>query len=488
MSGVREDVVLDAGVIDTLTDAEVDKMLAKVEGQVKKIDRQQDAQDEYDRLYSYWFERLKNEEFVFVATENRYYEYKTNGDRWVTYSVEALRTKLRLLNANQLQAFFDAMIAHDRMKDTGLFTHREVEPFELNMLRTDHWLIPEPLTGDEQIPEIFDVLLSALGGEDESKKEHIEQVIWWKYLHPEDYEIPCLVFSGKGAVGKNTFVNTICKTIFGRNQAEVLSEKFMLGDFNGSMKGKTIILIDEMKAKEKTADALKEIVGNEFIRVNNKGGAQETIDNTALYMIATNNRSGGVITEGHAADRRWSIIRVGKSSYEIIMDRFGMSFEQAEKWYIAEKWKLSDPTYISGWLFYLMEKYTGMKNRPAAYHGDDYERLKKLNISPIEATMQWVFVDGGDGIGVPEYMLSKSLYDIYRRIIKDDFDNYRALSKPKFLEEALQWFEEHMPEYERRQKINFKRGNSRTNADGFCRRDLVGTQEDNTNIWKTIVF
>jgi len=282
---LRDDVVITEEMIDSLSGTELDRALTKVGGDVKKLERKQDNKDEYDRLYEYWFERLKVLDIYYVASEHRYYEYKDDADRWVPYGVEGLRNKLRLLSNNAMSAFYDAMSTHGRMKDTSLFTHREVEDYELNLLRMNHWLLPKPMAGgvgDTGVAEIIDVLISALGAENQKKKDHIEQVLWWKYLHPEDYEIPCLVFSGKGAVGKNTLVNTICKTVFGRNQAEVLSEKFMLGDFNGSMKGKTVILIDEMKAKEKTADALKEIVGNEYIRVNNKGGAQETMDNTAL--------------------------------------------------------------------------------------------------------------------------------------------------------------------------------------------------------------
>jgi len=493
-----EDIVLSGELIDSMTEAELDNALKKTDSEVTKVEKKQDNNDVYQDAYDTWKKKLKTLYIYYSATDHVYFEYKSDKDKWITYSVEPLRIKLRLLNVNVFNGFQAAMADLGRIKDATTHTHKPVPDYELNMLRTDHWLLPEPMNDGSGVADIIDLLLSALANEDQKKKDHIEQCIFWKWYRPEDYEIPCMVFSGKGAAGKNTFVNTICKTIFGANQAEVLDESFTMGDFNGLLKGKTIILIDEFKATEKSANSLKRLVGNEFITINNKGGKQVAMDNTAMYIIATNDKNGGVMPDGHAADRRWSIMKLGISSYELIMKRKGMTFDEAKDWYQNEKWKLRDPEHVAAWLDYLMHKWSDMTQTPDPYHGDDYDRLNKLNITPIETVMQNIFGDGSDEIlngGIideeaPDYILSKTLYNIYKGISKSEFQNYKVLAKPKFIEQAHQWLEENKPEYERRKRISYysSQKTKRLSADGFCLIKLEGTQKDNSHLWPLGTF
>jgi hypothetical protein len=97
----------------------------------------------------------------------------------------------------------------------------------------------------------------------------------------------------KQLVGESNFVNT---------RDEVLKAKF-----NGQLKNKRLVNIDEVAIKtNEHHDRLKDLV-NDFIEIERKGENAVTVRNFASYYISSNRQSA---VRPEAGDRRFSIIQV----------------------------------------------------------------------------------------------------------------------------------------------------------------------------------
>jgi predicted P-loop ATPase len=159
-----------------------------------------------------------------------------------------------------------------------------------------------------------------------------------------------LIIYGEGGVGKNTFVKEVLGTIFGPHQVLVADAEKTLGQFNGLIQGKTVVMIDEAIAEKVNVERLRRTVGNRTVDVNPKYGKQGEHDNTALYLAGGNDSSGPILLAGDATDRRWSIIRVEKSIIQRLADDRKCSFDEALELYKLMEHVYTDKEEVAKWL------------------------------------------------------------------------------------------------------------------------------------------
>jgi hypothetical protein len=291
-------------------------------------------------------------------------------------------------------------------------------PDMLNLLDRSGWL--QPATGN--CHWLFDVLVQSLGGNKTENMEHIKHVLAYKYLHPEAYTLPCLMIHGEGGVGKNVLVNHVLRIIFDGQTTSTASAN-VIGNFNSTLKGKAVVLLDESMAEKVNSDALKIVLGNATITINEKNVAQYDADNTPLYLISSNDSEGGLFLDRSHADRRYSVMRVeqgetldywiarhlGWITDDMHDDDRKAACQQGKQWMHDEGFAiLTDRRQVAFWLGNILLTY-GELPHPMPLHGADFRRLLNIQKPVKERIVEAVFND-------PDFthIEKKVLYRAYR--------------------------------------------------------------------------
>ena len=334
----------------------------------------------------------------FVADRNKYI-IESGNKGWIFMDVAGFKVYAMLTEAAEVKWINQYLSLHDRVKTTIVNTFNPTHPDMLNMLSTADWLQPEP----GPVEPIFDVLLDSLSGGRQNVRDHIEKVFVYKYMHPEEYVLPCITISGEGGVGKNELIEKVFATIFGDQQIAVLGTEEAFGAFNGQMLGKTIVYIDEAIPSKVGAESLKRKAGNKTLQVNTKYGAQGTYDNTPWYWLGGNGTNGNLFLSGDSVDRRYSVITVTRNlmhwvGKHIGVEASGMGSSLPDGhpcvvWWSENKKHLSDKVSVSHWLYSVVVKWGLQQYAPSALHDEDYHELIETQKGEFQETMEWVFDD-----------------------------------------------------------------------------------------------
>jgi len=238
---------------------------------------------------------------------------------------------------------------------------------------------------------VFDILIRSLGDNKTENMKHIIQVIAWKYLYPEAYDLPCIVIYGEGGAGKNTFVERVLGTMFGKNQVIAIRQEQMR-NFNGLIEGKIAVLLDEASSDKANMDQLKHMIGQESLVIDRKYGKNYQSDNLALYFTGGNGALGAVYLGRDQSDRRFSILQVDRSIIDHVMEVKGFDKRQdAVDWWTEHKHLLENREQVSMWLHSILTSVEDLKSPPKELHGQDYEALLAAQAGPLEWIIDHVF-------------------------------------------------------------------------------------------------
>jgi Family of unknown function (DUF5906) len=414
---------------------------------------------------------VTDKDIYYLADQNRYLMYR-KGKGWKTYLAEAMHKVLGLTESVEKQCLDEVLRAARRLKETSAITFADCDDTVLNFLSRKDWL--KPVEGDYNA--VFDIVMQSLSDGKQENRDHIEKCLVYKYLHPEDYRIPCITISGGGGAGKNEFVEQVLATIFGGLQVAVLGTEAAFGQFNGQMIGKTVVFIDEAIVEKSDAEDLKRKVGNKTISINEKYGLQGTYDNTPWYWLGGNGTNGAVMLAKDVTDRRYSVLTVKHSVMywvakylDIELPRVGAVLpdsHEAVQWYRENQWALSDRTQVSHWLHSLIERWGDQKFVPSALHADDYEAVAESQKNTLDETMEFVFKRDTFA-----HIEATTLYRVYRLLCKETSTGY-VKKRNTFYTDARRWLEINMPHIVWR-KINIKLGpKEKTSANVFTYLDV----------------
>ncbi len=299
--------------------------------------------------------------FCYVSDLDRYVFYVDN--RWVKMTKEAFKHHYTILKDKMLYETFDNMRPS---KIYVTYTFNDALPNTMNLMREQDWVKPDLTATD--FNENFDGLFNSLAGGKAENKTHIERVVVWKYLYPEDYTIPSLNFSGAGNIGKNIFVEKMLGNLFNKEQVKTVKTQNIFGDFNDVLAGAIVVLIDEMPLRRDNVDKIKTLFGNTSIIINEKNISCYTVDNTPLYITSTNKVEGSILLEGDGdgVDRRFSILDVEKKAENHLKNRCDDIQDLIDV--------VSDKQQIARWLAVKIEEFKDLP-QPKALHGADYKKL-----------------------------------------------------------------------------------------------------------------
>lgn len=364
-------------------EAQLKSLLKDLQTRQRREERVSQVIDSLDTVF-------KEREIYYVQEHDKIYEYKRawTDSPWAYYDQRAFR--------NEHPSIKDAdgwATLMEWLRQKGCYFYKATYSFAtqpntvLNRMRTEHWIQPT----DGEVNEWYDILMLALGGGTQQGKDHIEQLLVWKYKHPGDFLLPCVNWYDEGGVGKNLFVDGLLGAIFGKEQVSSVGLENLTGQFNSVIKGKTIILMNEAANRKVDMERFKNMIGQPDLYINEKKIPQYRVDNTALYFIATNDPMS-IPVEGKKSDRRWSIIHLQRSIEVFVAERLNCSELDAKRlWENKFADQLKDPENLSVWLGHLFRKWADIE-RPEPLHGADYLRAVALRdeLNPVKSALSYL--------------------------------------------------------------------------------------------------
>lgn len=139
----------------------------------------------------------------------------------------------------------------------------------------------------------------------QEKKQFIINFFAYIIQHPESRNRICLQISSVPGLGKNMLTNSICQYLgdFAWGNSTVDN---VIGNYNGGVDTKLLIVMNEADTKEKNTDKMKSAITEEEIPINIKFGRAYTGINHASYVIFTNHLDTKTIASN---DRRFAFIK-----------------------------------------------------------------------------------------------------------------------------------------------------------------------------------
>jgi hypothetical protein len=445
--------------------------------------KQKEEEERIAGMHKYFSEMLDEQQLNYIQTANKYTEYFPLEGKWRNYPPESFTERYPHLREKKVkEVFIHVMEEKKRIYRDVANSFRPQPDYILNKLSTEGWLKPQ----EGEYDQWFDILLYSLGGGKKENMEHLEHVIAWKYLHPEEFKIPCVIIFGEGGVGKNVLMDVVLGNIFGVHQKTSVDLEDVSGSFNDLIVGKTAVFIDEAVVDNANMSKLKRIVSNPTISVNEKYGPKYEADNTPLYFAGGNDVLGAVKLAGDGSDRRWSIIRVEKTILEVISDVFDIGADPKKLDNLDttdNKVKevlrlrdhgiddiLKDKKQVAKWLNHIVEKWKA-EGCPFGLHGEDYHALLKAQQGPFDTVCESIFLDEDF-----TYISSKIIYKVYKEVEREENPSgFGGLKKGKFIASVTAWLKKKRLGIEDDDCINIvKADNRKTTTSGFKKTDLKG--------------
>jgi hypothetical protein len=309
-------------------------------------------------------------------------------------------------------------------------------PQTLNLFDATDWL--KPAAGKHHW--IFDVLIQSLGCNKTENMEHLKEVITYKYEHPDCWLLPCLVIYGADRVGKNVMVDAVLHTIFAGRTISATSD-FLISDFNSMLKGAVVACINETVVGKHDCAKLYATLAAERLPINEKGVPQYFVDSTALFIIGSNDWTGGTMLDRSEADERLSILccERGMTLRYWVAKHQGINEDEAQQWLWTEgKRVFCDPYEVGKWLNHLLQTYGG-RQQPRALHGADYTEVMDIQQKIDESIIKAVFADEAF-----EYISVLDLHEGYQFLCKERGCPY-PIGLKLFNKRAKMWLNDHMP-------------------------------------------
>lgn len=391
----------------------------------------------------------ERQKFYFLQKQDCFVERLSDGDfeMFTRESTCIYYTELRSKD------FYDAVLLE--MSNRGLkfkdvtYSFRDRGPDYLNLMSRADWLKPAEDTTPCH-PFAFDALMCSLGGGVPENMEHLEHVLTYKYLHPEEFMLPALVIFGEGSVGKNLLVDEVLATIYGPRQTVSARVEDVLGNFNSTIKARTVAMMNEAIAEKTDMERVKDLVHKKYMTVNEKYVAAYEVDNTPLYILGGNSIDSAVRLGGDASDRRWSILKVepDETLAYWIAEHEGSTVEQAELWLKTNYQSIySNPVEVARWLRDIIAAH-GAKPIPNALHGKHFNDLTKLQASIDQRIIAATFNDPSF-----THIEKRTLYDGYKLLLGEYGHVRFKISDQKFYARVTAWLTKHAPHIQERKVL-----------------------------------
>jgi hypothetical protein len=223
-----------------------------------------------------------------------------------------IRTISRVFGKQRWPSFLenDVIHAHFVYKPHAkeVITKRPGGDYEYNCYVPPSWrraytLGGQPIDSVKELPGIYEKFFRHLV---DGHSESFEYLLDWLALSLQGRNLTFLAAIGEQGAGKGT-LGEIMQGLHGARNFVKVRDGIFKDRFNGPLKNKTLVYVDEIDLKTKEAhDRIKDMV-NEEIEIEEKGKDHKTYHNWASFYLSSNSLDAIKIEPG---DRRFSIIQL----------------------------------------------------------------------------------------------------------------------------------------------------------------------------------
>ena len=119
-----------------------------------------------------------------------------------------------------------------------------------------------------------------------------------------------LVILGNQGTGKNVFTNVICKLMARYANENVTNIESVVGKFNAALENKKLLVLNELQSvdtnKFLNSDALKSVITDSKININQKNEPERLTENVANFIMVSNNN---IPIKIEGTDRRYMVTK-----------------------------------------------------------------------------------------------------------------------------------------------------------------------------------
>ena len=289
-------------------------------------------------------------------------------------------------------------------------TYYEMDKSGLNILYLNQYNPPKWRFKkvEAKIPTIIDEFLTHLFPNPEAK----EYALHWLHnmILKRNQTYLCLV--GARGVGKGIFSEELAGALVGRRYFDKVGDSILIDKFNGPLKDKRLIVLDEVDLDDNSKIARLKSFANDMIPIESKGRDSQIEDNYNSFIIATNSLDG--MSFG-PEERRFSIPEITEENLANVW-----SSEKIEELITILKDEESEElAQFGNWLI----EHGAIKNKNEFYcfKGEYYFEILRTSMKE----WQKFLVDKLTSKESREYFV-KDLSKEFKKHIKDNSDEFSA--------------------------------------------------------------
>jgi hypothetical protein len=232
----------------------------------------------------------------------------------IDYDEEKYRAKKGMeTRADLIRACFSGKIKFDPMNEKSIYVE-EINGLKhqvFNKCNTPKWLSRVPTKDNIEGSLIHKLLLNLF-----PEKESRDVALSWAYHAYTSRNQTYLMLVGLQGVGKGLFTSLLTQLV-GPKYAEVCPDSFLKDKFNGAMKDKRLLILDEIEIVEGVVGRLKQIA-NDFVPYEPKGIDSTTIRNYTSTCMTSNSIGDMAVSP---QDRRFSAVSIGNLPLLTVMSQ-----------------------------------------------------------------------------------------------------------------------------------------------------------------------
>lgn len=341
----------------------------------------------------------------------------------VAYDEEKYRAKKGWDRPELIRQAFSGRLKFDPMNENPLYIE-EINGLKyqvFNKCNTPKWLSIKPTKDNIEGSLIHKLLLNLF-----PEKESREVALSWAYHAYTSRNQTYLMLVGLQGVGKGLFTSLLGQLV-GPKYTEICPDSFLKEKFNGAMKDKRLLILDEINIVESVVNRLKQIA-NDFVPYEAKGIDSTTIRNHTSACMTSNSIGEMAVSP---QDRRFSAVSIGnipllKIMSQVQVDALGEMVRRTQD---------EDPhEEIVNFCHWLLKEYKKTKYSNTYVHkGDHYYEMSFKGLQTYQQFLVTFITEEYDLLGDTNYFLS-ALNKKYKKYSgKESRDKYSLPSNKNII-------------------------------------------------------
>lgn len=316
----------------------------------------------------------------------------------VDYDEEKYRAKKGLeTRADLIRSCFSGKLKFNPMNENPIYVE-EINGLKyqvFNKCNTPKWFSRSP-TKDNIEGSLIEKLLFNLFPEKESR----DVALSWAYHAYTSRNQTYLMLVGLQGVGKGLFTSLLSQLV-GPKYTEVCPDSFLKDKFNGAMKDKRFLILDEIEIVEGVVGRLKQIA-NDFVPYEPKGVDSTTIRNYTSTCLTSNSIGDMAVSP---QDRRFSAVSIGNTPLLTVMsqalvDALGEMVRRTQDEEPHEE--------VVNFCHWLLKEYKNTKYSNTYVHkGDHYYEMSFKGLQTFQQFLVTFITEDYDLSGDTSYFISE---------------------------------------------------------------------------------